>query len=98
MQRDETRVLDVLERAAGLHAADTDVLVVKELHRRADALTALLLHQKCGDARVHTAAHRNEYLIHISSHHAARFGAGNVPCEKRCRVYRFALFCRVLIK
>jgi len=48
---------------------------VKELHRRADALAALLLHQKCGDARVHTTAHRNEYLIHSSSHHAARFHA-----------------------
>ena len=50
MQRDETRVLDVLERAASFGAADADVLVVKELHRRADALAALLLHQKCGDA------------------------------------------------
>ena len=78
-QRDKPRVLDVFKRAAGLRAADADVLVVEELHRRADALAALLLHQKCGDARVHTTAHRNEYLIHISSHHAARFGAGNVP-------------------
>ena len=49
-QRDKPRVLDVLERAASFGAADADVLVVKELHRRADALAALLLHQKCGDA------------------------------------------------
>ena len=25
-------------------------------------------------------------------------GAGNVPCEKRCRIYRFALFCRAFIE
>ena len=65
---DRARILHVLERAAGLRALDADILVVKELHRRADALAALFLHQKCGDARVHTAAHCDQYLIH----HAAR--------------------------
>ena len=40
------------------------ILVVKELHRCADALAALLLHQESGDAGINAAAHGNENLVH----------------------------------
>ena len=63
---DRARILHILERAAGLRGLHANILVLKEFHRCADALAALVLHQKCGDARVHTAAHCDQYLIHIS--------------------------------
>ncbi len=54
---DLTRVLHIVERAAGVSLRHADILVAKQLHGCADAVIAALGHQKSGDAGIHSTAH-----------------------------------------
>ena len=59
---DAARILRIFERAAALFAAYPCVLVIKKLHRHADAVVPRLLHQISGDRGIHAAAHCDERL------------------------------------
>lgn len=69
---DAARIFRIFERAAALFAADPCVLVIKKLHRHADAVKPAFNREIGGDGRIHSAAHRDERLaarvIEVKAH------------------------------
>ena len=59
---DGARVLDVVQRAAGLRAGKSCVLVGVQLHHAAGAGIPGIDHQLSGNAAVHAAAHGDQCL------------------------------------